>query len=212
MYTGKIFYLLLQGFFLGYGPCLMTCAPILLPYVLSKKHWKEGLIATLEFSLARLLVYVILGGVAGYIGAFLVQFYFTTLFSFYIKGALAFVLILIGLLIMFGKGTQLGFCRIERGNMFLLGLLVGLSPCFPLVGILLEIALLSDSLIKGMIYSFAFSIGTIISPLLILGAIAPHVGTKVSQKLREGFVFVCGILIILMGLSVFSSIIWAMRV
>lgn len=206
MDTGKILYLLIQGFFLGYGPCLLTCVPILLPYTVTKKHWKEGFIATLTFSLSRLAVYVVLGGISGYVGAFLMKFYFTSMFPYYMQGAMAFVLILIGMFVLFGKGTGLKFCGVEESNMVLLGVLVGLSPCLPLIGILLEIALLSENFVSGMVYSFAFGIGTVISPLLLIGTLAPSIGKRLNQKIQRVFIFLCGLLLILMGLLIFRNL------
>ena len=206
MDIGKILYLLLQGFFLGYGPCLMTCAPILIPYTINKKHWKEGLEAALTFALARLSVYLFLGGVAGYIGAFLMRYYYTTMFHYYVQGAMVLLLIVIGLLVLFGEGTGLKFCRVREGNMVILGILVGLSPCLPLLGILLEIALLSGNFLEGVIYSFAFGIGTVLSPMLVIGAVAPMLGSKVNEKMRQAFVFVCGATLIIMGLMIFYNL------
>lgn len=206
MDSGKLLYILFQGFFLGYGPCLMTCVPILLPYTITKKHWKEGLEATLTFSLSRLAVYVALGGLAGYIGAFLMRFFYETLVHFYIQGAMAFMLLLIGILVLFGKDTGIKFCRVKEGNMVVLGILVGLSPCLPLIGILLEIALLSENFISGMIYSFTFGIGTVLSPLLVIGTVAPMAGKRFSERVQRTFVYLCGIFLILMGLYIFSNL------
>jgi len=212
MDTGKILYILFQGFFLGYGPCLLTCVPILLPYTLTKKHWKEGLEATLTFSLSRLAVYVVLGGLAGYIGAFLMRFFYMTMVHFYIHGIMAFMLILIGILVLFGKDTGIKFCQVKEGNMVILGILVGLSPCLPLVGILLEIAVLSENIISGMIYSFAFGIGTVLSPLLVIGTLAPVVGKRFNEKLQRSFIYLCGMLLILMGIFIFSGLIGMFKI
>ncbi len=208
---GKIFYLLVQGFFLGYGPCLMTCVPILLPYTITKKHWKEGFEATLTFSLSRLSVYLVLGGIAGYVGAYLMDFYYLSKFQYNIQGALAFMLILIGALILFGKDTGIKFCHVESGNMVALGILVGLSPCLPMIGMLLEIALLSRSFLDGVIYSFAFGIGTVLSPILVIGTLAPMIGKRVDNRVRKAFVSLCGILLILMGLFVFYNLVGMFR-
>jgi uncharacterized protein len=207
MDAGKILYLVIQGFFLGYGPCLLICAPILIPYTIHKKHWYEGLTAAVEFSLARLVAYLILGGIVGSIGAFITRMFFTTMVHFYVQGLLAFALIVIGILIMFGKDTGLRFCQLNQGNMLTLGFLVGLTPCLPLLGILLEIALIANNFIDGVVYSFAFGIGTVLSPLLLIGAFAPSVGGKISKDMKSLFVSICGLLLIGMGIYVFYNLI-----
>jgi len=207
MDMGKILYILFQGFFLGYGPCLVTCVPILLPYTLTKKHWRQGFEATLTFSLSRLAVYVVLGGISGYIGAYLMQFFYETMVHFYIQGIMAFMLLFIGILVLFGKDTGIKFCQVKEGNMVILGILVGISPCLPLIGILLEIALLSDNFISGMIYSFTFGIGTVLSPLLLIGTIAPLVGKRLSERIQRVFVYLCGIFLIIMGLYIFNNLV-----
>ena len=212
MDAGKILYLLMQGFFLGYGPCLATCLPILIPYTVTKKHWKEGLEAAVTFSLARLAVYVVLGAVVGYIGAYLMGYYYLTGFQYNIQGIMAFFLIAIGLLVMFGKDTGLKFCRVENGNMVVLGILVGLSPCLPLIGVLLEIALLARNFLDGIIFSLAFGIGTVLSPMLVVGALAPVIGARFNDRIRLFFVFICGLLLILMGIMVFYNLIGIMDI
>jgi sulfite exporter TauE/SafE len=121
------------------------------------------------------------------------------------------MLILIGFLIIFGKDTGLKFCHVESGNMVILGILVGLSPCLPLVGVLLEIALLSKGFFDGVIYSFAFGIGTVLSPMLLIGTLAPMIGKRVDLKVRKYFIFACGFLLILMGLFVFYDLIGMFR-
>jgi len=199
MDIGKILYLLLQGFFFGYGPCLITCAPIILPYAGTKKTWKEGFFTTLSFSLGRLAVYTILGGLFGYFGAFILKYYFASGFYYYIQTILSVIMISIGVAILLGKETGFRFCGTGEGNMAVLGVLVGLSPCMPLIGILLEIALLSKSFLAGLVYSFCFGIGTVISPLLLLGAVIPHFGGKIDKKYFKVFSYVCGIMLILIG-------------
>jgi len=200
MDIGKILYLALQGFFLGFGPCLMTCAPIILPYAGTKRTWQEGLFATLSFSLGRIVVYVILGGLFGYFGAFILKFYYSSGAYYYIQALLAAILMLIGAAILFGKRVDFKFCGVNEGNMFIVGMLVALSPCLPLIGILLEIALLSKGLFSGVIYSLFFGIGTMLSPLLLLGAVIPLVGGRIDAKRFKIFTCLCGIMLVLVGL------------
>jgi len=200
MDIGKILYFLLQGFFLGYGPCLLTCAPIILPYAGTKRTWQEGFCAALSFSLSRLAVYTVLGGISGYFGAYMLNIYYASNVHHYTQLIVSAVLILIGVFVLMGRDTSMKFCRAGEGNMVVLGILVALSPCLPLIGILLEIALLSRDLISGFVLSFAFGIGTVISPLLLLGALVPALGGRLDQKMFKVFRYICAVMIILVGL------------
>lgn len=199
MHIDKILYLTLQGFFFGFGPCLLTCAPIVLPYAGTKKTWKEGFFAVLSFSLGRLAVYMILGGLFGYFGAFILKFYYASGVYYYIQTILSVALISVGAAVLLGREINFRFCKAGEGNMAVLGVLVGMSPCIPLIGILLEIALLSDNFLAGFAYSFFFGIGTVISPLLLLGAVIPLVGGRINPKLFKIFTYLCGAMLILAG-------------
>jgi len=210
----KFLYLLLQGFVLGFGPCLFICAPIVVPYIAgTKRSWQEGLKATLIFSLARLLVYAFLGGIFGYFGFFLLQLYPTFSLSIWLIGA-AFIILLGGLIIL-GRDIRNPLCQLlskqtlddSFKSMVFLGVIVGLSPCLPLVGILMEIALISEHIWIGALYGATFGIGTVISPLLILGALAGGLPTAFihNEKIFRIFNVICGILLILVGLYILFS-------
>lgn len=213
MTVGKIMYLLLQGFIVGYGPCLAICIPVIVPYIAgTRRTWHEGLTATLYFSLTRLFVYVLLGGVSGYIGAFLISYYYSRNIGYYIWSAGAGILILVGLLVMVGTHLDFGVChRVSKrflvdhpaGSMMVLGLLVGLSPCIPLIGILLEIALLAQNFVVGAMYGFFFGIGTVLSPMLLVGALTPMISGRLHNypMVYRTFVFLCGLTMI--GFGVF---------
>ena len=203
MLIDKILYLTIQGFLFGYGPCLATCVPVLLPYVGTKKNWKEGFLAALTFSLGRLFVYVILGGLFGYFGAFIMKYYYYLGIYHYLKAVLSVILIIIGSLVIMGKNFNFRFCGAGEGNMAVLGMLVGISPCAPLIGILLEIALLSDNFFAGFAYSFFFGIGTVLSPMLLIAAVIPMIGGRFDQKVFRVFTSLCGAMMILAGLYIF---------
>ncbi len=78
-------------------------------------------------------------------------------------------------------------------------MLVGLSPCIPLIGVLIEIALLSDNFLAGFAYSFFFGIGTVLSPMLLLGAVVPLVGGVIDRRISRAFTYICGAMLILAG-------------
>ena len=203
MQIDKIIYLTVQGFLFGYGPCLATCAPILLPYIGTKKTWKEGFFAALSFSLGRLAVYVMLGGVFGYFGAFITGYISSPGTYHSLRAVLSVMLIFIGISVILGKNFNFKFCGAGEGNMALLGVLVGLSPCMPLIGILLEIALLSDRFFAGFAYSFFFGIGTVLSPMLLIATVIPMIGGRFDQKVFKIFNIICGAMMVIAAAYIF---------
>ena len=216
MTVGKIMYLLAQGFIIGYGPCLAICIPVIVPYIAgTRRTWHEGLTSTLYFSLTRLFVYMLLGGVSGYIGAFLISFYYAKNVAYYLWSIGAGILIVIGLLIMIGTHFNFGVCHklskrflIDHpaASMVVLGLLVGFSPCLPLVGILLEIALLAHNFVVGAMYGLFFGIGTVLSPILLVGAITPLISKRLhthpNVNIYKIFTILCGLTMVGLGVYI----------
>lgn len=187
----------------GAGPCLLVCAPILLPYIAgTKKTWQEGLRATLVFGLTRLVIYTLLGGVVGYVGYYLFQLLSDQIWGKVLWGFAGIFIIILGSLIAFGKGLENPFCRYLQKNtvetstksMVVLGIVIGLSPCLPLIAVLTEIMFIAEKFYQGFIYGFAFGVGTVISPLLLLGMAAPLLPAKLPWMER-----LCGILLIGIG-------------
>ena len=212
----RLVYLLAQGFVVGAGPCLLICGPLILPYIAgTKRSWQEGLHATLIFSLTRLAVYVVLGALSGLIGAFMLAIFLGTPFAYHVWTAGAFIIISLGILIILGRGFNLGFCRGICGHtldnsvpsMVFLGLLIGFSPCLPLIAVMIEIALFSGNMLVGGIYGFTFGIGTVLSPLLIIGALTPVLpaGILRSDRAVRIFSIICGALLIIVGLYVLRA-------
>ena len=57
------------GMVAGCGPCFATCAPTVVSCVGGlKRGWKEGLVASLTFCLARIPAYLLLGVMVSYFG------------------------------------------------------------------------------------------------------------------------------------------------
>jgi sulfite exporter TauE/SafE len=204
---GKLAYLFIQGFAVGSGPCLLICAPILLPYIAgTKRTWQEGLKATLVFGLTRLLVYTLLGGAVGYIGYYLFRLFLIQFWGAMLAVLAGTLIILLGLLIVAGKEINDPFCKylqkntVEKGDrsMVWLGVILGLSPCLPLIAVLMEIMFISAKFYQGFLYGLAFGIGTVISPpLLLLGTLAPLISGKIQTRY---FNMICGSLLILFGI------------
>lgn len=180
---------------------MLVCAPVLLPYIAgTKMTWQEGLKAALVFGLTRLVVYTLLGGAVGYVGYFLFQLFHNQLWGKVLWGFAGVFIMVLGLLIVVGKGMENPFCRSTK-NMVILGIVIGLSPCLPLIAVLTEIMFIAEKFYQGFLYGFAFGVGTVISPLLLLGMIAPVLPAKLPGYKRAIDVL-CGALLIVIGIYI----------
>ena len=195
--------LFITGFLLGWGPCLVYCTAILAPYLAgTKTGWKEGLLSSVVFSAGRLIAYMLLGAVAGFSGRIFSSLYMTGNFSVYAQLAGGLFVFLLGLTIIMGKGKSISLCKyINKHNnesLFLLGILIGLAPCAPLMGSLVYILLKSGNIIEGAVYGLSFGLGTSLSPVLIIGAAAGFLPKRVilNQKFYNWFQRACGVVII----------------
>ena len=209
----ELLYIILQGFVVGSGPCVLICAPVLIPYIAgTQKTWWGGLKATLVFSLTRLLVYVLLGALSGYIGSWLVKLFIASAFTYWVWTFGAGLIIALGLIIMVAGNFDSPVCgylsrsfiKDPTTGMILLGLIVGVSPCLPLIGIMAEIAIFSANIFVGALYGLAFGIGTVISPMLLLGALAPVLpaGLLKKETSLKIFNFICGALMVMAGVYI----------
>ncbi|MFA5927790.1 MAG: sulfite exporter TauE/SafE family protein [Candidatus Margulisiibacteriota bacterium] len=181
----KLLFLFFQGLLLGWGPCLLSCLPIVVPLVgSSSKKWQDGLWNTLLFSLGKTLVYVLLAGLFGTVGFLILEFYQIFIIGILLKMILAVFLLIAGILIIFGRGAKNVFCQKwqskldNRTTYVWLGIIVGLSPCLPLMGVLTEVAVMSDKIYYGFLYGLAFGLGSLLSPLLVIGALTPLISAK----------------------------------
>lgn len=164
--------LFLTGLTLGSGPCLLVCLPLLVPVLIGRAgNWRESLKLVLLFSAGRLVIYCLLGLLA----FFAFQFFLSTSLRFYFKLAVGIFIILNGFLPLLGKKFP-AYCQLIKRfsslNFFLLGALIGLLPCGPLLGVLTYIAAIAKNALTSLLWSFAFGLGTFISPLLLAGPLA----------------------------------------
>ena len=136
MFYGKLLSILIQGFVIGSGPCMLVCAPILLPYIAgTKRTWQEGLKAALIFGLTRLAVYTLMGGVVGYIGYYLFRLFYNRFWGIYLWIIAGIFIIILGFLIMIGKGIRNPICKVlqkqtledSTKSMILLGIIIGMD-------------------------------------------------------------------------------------
>jgi sulfite exporter TauE/SafE len=203
--------LLTAGIGMGWGPCLAFCGPVLLPYIAATRGgWREGLRMSAMFSLGRLLGLAILGGLAS-VAFVSINRFFPPHRSAYLYLAMAISIVLVGVLVVLGKGFELPLHRTFRKHVVdggggavtaLLGFLIGISPCVPLVAILTYIACTATNVFQGVAYALCFGIGTIV-PVMVLGPLVGLLPEKVFKSSRHLRVFrmVCGGILILFGLQ-----------
>lgn len=201
----------LSGLALGVGPCSLFCLPILIPYVAgTREGWVEGLKATFAFSLARLSAYTLLGLVVGLSGELLIGLLGRTEFGFYIWTIGGLFVSLLGVLILLGRELKTASCRIlmrytlddSLKSMGLLGFIVGITPCAPLLGILTYIALSVKTPLVGAFYALCFGLGaSVTTPITVLGiaaGVAPRLIFK-TPRIYEIFKRSCGLMLLLLG-------------
>jgi len=208
--------LFLTGIGLGAGPCMASCGPLLISYTAAtKKGFKDSMRVYIIFSLTRIFVYLILGVLIGLFS----QAIFYQKYQVYITKTIYFIgatiILLIGVSIILGKNHGFKFCQsmrkklIERDtkSIIFFGLVVGIAPCAPLIGVLYYIGLTSLSWLKALLLSFAFGLGTVFSPLIFL-VVASGFITKLfknEEKIYQIFQIFCGAILCILGLHLYIT-------
>lgn len=195
---------------------MAACGPLLLAYVAgTRKNVFNGIGAYLLFSLSRVFVYLVLGALFFLLGRLI----FEKLSFFYrpiLIAAGAFV-ILLGALMLLGKSIDLAPCKFlqrnilekDRKSVIILGLIIGILPCAPLVTILTYAGLIARNAFENLLYISAFGLGTCLSPLLIFMALAgllPGFLKNVENKYVKLFNIICGLIIIIIGLQLIRRV------
>lgn len=213
--TRVVWSLFLTGLVLGYGPCLLSCGPLLISYISSTQSGPgKGLKIYLIFSLTRLVVYALFGILAGLFGQLIIQRFFESTWLQWAFGMFGLFLILLGIAVFMQKMPSLKACHgwlgsyLVRGehHAILFSLIVSLSPCLPLLGVLGYIALISDTWSKGLLFMSAFGLGTMISPLILFCAAAGWLA-KLSRRYEFWFLILrvlCAGVLIFLGLQLLS--------
>lgn len=205
--------LFLTGLFLGYGPCLVSCGPLLVSYIAAtKQNGLSGLKTYAIFSATRMAVYCAFGIFAGIFGEWVMRAFFESTHLNYLFFLFGIFLFLIGIVFisersMVGKKCSGLIHRYmepsDARTTVLFGLIVSFSPCLPLMAILGYIALISDAWHKGLLYMGAFGLGTVISPLLVFSFAAGWLGSFLKRHDKAVHIVrvLCGLVIALLGLN-----------
>lgn len=209
--------------------CGSVATPFLTAYMIGKrKHLKESLKATLIFSLGKILIMVILGGISAYIGKALIS-ETQNLFKFDIKLLFNLISILLGCMIIIknlrkrkvcgtcgchcnGNDTYENIIMEEKNNesltikekliLFVSGAIYGMTPCVPLGSMLLTAT--SLSIFDGMLLLVFFGVVTCISPVIIqsvvAGMIAPRMIKDIPDKVHLVSIL-AGCILIYLGIN-----------
>ncbi|MFB3845402.1 MAG: sulfite exporter TauE/SafE family protein [Candidatus Cloacimonadaceae bacterium] len=152
-----------EGFLLGLSTgtvCLLTCAPIYLPYLISEdRSLKNGFYKVLEISAGRFFAYLFFGALAGWLGSFLPQKE-RTLFT-----GISYILLSIFLILNALRTSRAEKqCHVPKSvkftnSAFLLGIITGVNFC-PSFLIALTKAIDLGGAFSGIMLFFGFFIGT----------------------------------------------------
>ena len=212
--TKIAFSIFISGIILGAGPCLATCGPILISYIAATKNSPLGALKSwFIFSISRVFIYTALGALAGIIGSRLYQSFYWESAGFILWFASGIFICLLGVLTMFGKNTASKICQNLQGffikkdtkSIVGLGVLIGLFPCAPLIGILSYISMVSVRFYQGVILAFLFGLGTVISPLFFLGLGAgfiPKFSILQGEKAHGRFQRLAGAVLFFLGMHI----------
>jgi sulfite exporter TauE/SafE len=202
--------LFISGVLFGSGPCLASCGPILISYIAgTKKEPIKGFFVYVLFSLSRISVYVLLSLGIFSLGRLAMDRFLGSFSKYLLIIGGAFVIVM-GLLIISGKRWESGICSYlyknvlehDKKSIVILGLIIGLLPCAPLLGLFSYIGLVSKTWVSSLLYSLAFGMGTFLSPLLLLAFASGFITRLFKNQIipfQRILGFLCGLIIILLG-------------
>jgi sulfite exporter TauE/SafE len=187
--------ILIEGFILGLSTgtiCLMTCAPIYLPYLISEdRKLSKGILTIMEISVGRFFSYLAFGAVAGYTGA-QISSIDRELFT-----SIAYILLSAYLILSAvrtrKKDKKCYIPKLSRftKNAFILGILTGVSFCPPFL-IALSKAVNLGGAFSGMMLFLGFFFGTsvFLMPLAFVGQLSKITKMKLIAQFASIFIAV----------------------
>jgi ABC-type nickel/cobalt efflux system permease component RcnA len=120
------------------------------------------------------------------------------------------------MLICLGKMRDSGLCRLlsknilqyDKKSIFALGIIIGLSPCAPLLAIFSYLALVAKTWFLALLYSLFFGLGTFFSALLFFPLLAATTQQFLFLKkpiLAKILSFGSGLILIFLGISMLTK-------
>jgi sulfite exporter TauE/SafE len=201
------------GLINGLGFCTFTCLPYLASYIASTgANFRKSIFISSAFNAGRVIGYTLIGALIGLFGGLIhycaedsVQ-----ILQNYSNLAFGIVTILIGVTLLYKNRKPSCGCNpapfkpkrrfLNRFDMgaFALGLSKGLVFCPILMLILLPYSVLFTNPVNSVAFAFLFGLGTIISPMVLVGGVTGWLLTK-ADLLRKYISLAGSIVIILLG-------------
>jgi sulfite exporter TauE/SafE len=214
------------GFLGGFGHCIGMCGGFVMTYTLKLQtnetlqhpsRW-QTISPHLLYNAGRVFTYVVLGQIFGLLGSTLGVVLAIRDFQGILELFAGAIMMLMGLdlagllsaggsdsfpgISSFKKLVHNMFNRVNRKNIFVLGMVMGLIPC-GLVYAAGAKAAATQSMVGGMLSMLAFGLGTF--PAMVITGLAVHL---ISAKLRRilyrvaaFMVFLLGVLTVLRGID-----------
>jgi sulfite exporter TauE/SafE len=152
-----------------------------------------------------------LGGAVFFLGRFAKERLFIGPLFKYIIILGGFFIVIVGLLMLLGKRWEFKLCQFlyknilehDKKSIVILGIIIGILPCAPLLAILSYTGLIAKSWLEAVLYSFSFGLGTFMSPLILLVMLAGAIPKFLLDKkeIYKVFSFVCGLIIVFLGIQ-----------
>jgi len=186
--------LFLLGLTYGASVCSFSCLPYFGPYLIgSGSGFRDGVISTSTFAAGKILSYSCLSGIAALFGRTLTA-------TPGIKVAMGLTIMLAAVSMPFiTRNGCLKRVQVvgKRFSMFALGGVSSMLPCPPLSAVLL-LASQQQSIPGGILYGFCYSLGLLISPMLLIGGGIALVSHKIRLEMRGIVPYMQGFAIIIM--------------
>ena len=199
------------GLSFGSGPCLASCGPLLLSYWAgTQKNIKSSFISYALFSAARICVYAVLGVLVFFVGKFITEVWLGRLTRYVFLAGGCFI-ILLGVLTAWGKQFSSHTCRFlhttflehDKKSIVTLGVMLGLVPCGPLLGLFGYSGLASKTWADSGLYAVSFGLGTAVSPLLAALAVVGVIPRILKNSAQAAYFLrlFCGLLLVALGIQ-----------
>jgi len=201
--------LFLIGIVSSYGACFVTCWPIALPYVTATgEGLRSRLYAALAFLSAKLVVYVMLGTAAAFLGRIMTGWIAQHAHVLFVVSGIA--IIILGLRAAL-TGTHP--CRVflkrlkvkaKIESAALLGIFAGILPCATSTAVIAYIAFSAESPLMGAALGFAFGVGKFFSPLIPASILTNYFQNRF--KINQLWIrYACALLIFILGLRLIQK-------